>query len=230
MYFYIEPPQINQQIQQVTGFTYEHIKSHRLEDGELFWGTDLSGNIYQCTLSFIDKKKSMAGYKVIKTQTKESNLNHVLVQGIPDKNYLDKMVEVAALAGFAKIILFQSGFSPKYSLNHDRLLKIALQAALLSEFSTLPELEILSFKDLTANKIILKNSLVLSQFGIYDDSKTSELGLGNGSKYVWVGPEGGWNKTEEDFFTTSNLPLEGLSPSSIYPAWLAGSVWRLRTK
>jgi len=223
MYFYIEPPQIDQQIQQVTGFTYEHIKSHRLEDGELFWATDLRGKVYECTLSYLDKKKAMAGYKVIKTQIKDSALSHVLIQGIPDKNYLDKMLEVAALAGFSKIILFQAGFSPKYSLNQDRLLKIALQAALLAEFSTLPEIEIWSFKDLCVDKNILKNSLVLSQFGEYSTSVTSA-----DSKYIWVGPEGGWNKTEDDFFTTSNLPLLSLSPNSIYPAWLAGSVWRLQ--
>ena len=221
MYFYIEKPKTEQLVYQTTGFTFDHIKSHRLQEGEQFLATDMAGQVYACVLSFIDKRKTVAGYKIIKNETKATDLNHVLVQGIPDRNYLDKLIEVATLAGFKKIILFESGFSQKYTVNQESLLTIALQAALLAEFTQIPEIEVVDAKILKQNSKILENSLVLSQFGELQSSVKLE-----GEKYIWAGPEGGWNKSEDQFFADSNLPLLSLAPNCVYPAWLAGSVWR----
>jgi RsmE family RNA methyltransferase len=208
----------------VDSFTFQHLKSHRIEIGETFWGTDLKGFAYKCKLLTWDKKKEIASYEVMQKIPKISPLKHVLVQAIPDKNYLDKLVEVATLASFSKIILFESKFSPKFSPNLERIEKISLQAALLAEFVRLPVLEFQPFEYLTQNEIFIKNSLILSQHGkLLSDSKFEKNG---DQKHVWVGPEGGWSTEEDSKFNELEIPKISLAEGVIYPAWLAGSVWR----
>jgi len=220
MFFRLNKPEIGI----VDVFTFQHLKSHRIEVGQEFWGTDFSGFAYECKLLTWDKKKEIATYEILQKISKITPLNHILVQAIPDKNYLDKLVEVATLAGFSKIVLFESKFSPKYTLNLERIQKIVLQAALLAEFASLPVLEFQSFKNLTQDEILIKNSVILSQHG--KSLADSKLEKHSDQKYVWVGPEGGWSKEEDVKFDELEVSKISLAEGVIYPAWLAGSVWR----
>jgi RsmE family RNA methyltransferase len=208
----------------VNDFTFQHLKSHRVEVGQKFWGTDFGGLAYECKLLTWDRKKEFARYEILQTLTKSTPLKHILVQAIPDKNYLDKLVEVATLAGFGKIILFESKFSPKYNLNLDRIQKISLQAALLAEFAQLPLIEFRSFKSLVEDQDVLKNSIIMSQHGKLNS--TTNQKAENKQSYVWVGPEGGWSAEEDQRFDELKIPKISLAEGVIYPAWLAGSVWR----
>ena len=209
----------------VDDFTFQHLKSHRVEVGQKFLGTDLNGFAYECKLLIWDKKKEFAQYEVLQKIAKTTPLKDILVQAIPDKNYLDKLVEVATLAVFTKIILFESKFSPKYTLNLERIQKISLQAALLAEFVQLPTIEFHSFKSLKEDEIVTKNSIILSQHGkLAPDYK---FVTENNQKYVWVGPEGGWSADEESRFDELQMPKMSLAEGVIYPAWLAGSVWKI---
>ena len=208
----------------VDNFTFQHLKSHRIEVGEKFWGTDFKGFAYECKLLTWDKKKEIAEYEILQKILKITPLKHVLIQAVPDKNYLDKLVEVATLAGFSKIMLFESKFSPKYTLNLERIQKISLQATLLAEFVWLPSIEFHMFKNLTQDEILINNSVILSQYGkLLTDSKSEK---DSDQKHVWVGPEGGWSKEEDTKFDELEIPKISLADGVIYPAWLAGSVWR----
>ena len=110
MFFFLETPHKST----ITGFTFEHIKSHRLVKGDRFTATDLQGTVYKCELSFFDKKAQKADFKILEQQSTQSTLQDTLVQAVPDKNYIDKLVEVATLAGFNQIIFFESKFRPNY--------------------------------------------------------------------------------------------------------------------
>lgn len=207
-------------------YAFQHLKSHRIEVGQKFWGTGFNGLAYECKLLTWDKKKEVATYEVLQTISKVTPLKHILVQAIPDKSYLDKLVEIATLAGFSKIILFESKFSPKYSLNLERILKISLQAALLAEFAKLPIIELHPFKKLIEEELVIKKSIILSQYG--ELSTHDDLNQEDSQKYVWVGPEGGWSNDEDRKFDELKISKISLAEGVIYPAWLAGSAWRMK--
>jgi len=221
MLFLLEDPLIST----IRGFTYEHIKSHRIAPNQNFNATDFNGNIYTCKLIFIDKKREEIKYEILSRDAKSSKLNHTLIQAIPDKLYLDKLIEVSTLAGYKKIMLFESSFSPKYSLNLDRIAKISIQAALLAELSFAPQIELVDLNNISRQKMIMENSLVLSQHGVLNQNTGTSP---SSEKNIWVGPEGGWSELENKFFEENRIELVCLGSDIIYPAWLAGSVWRMQ--
>jgi RsmE family RNA methyltransferase len=214
MFFYLEDFESNR----ITGTSYEHIKSHRLLINEKFWATDLKGIAYECLILEQNRKQNWIHFKVLSKQTQASNLKMVLFQAIPEKLYLEKLVEIATLSGFKKINLFKSDFSPTQTLNLSRLRKISLQATLLSERTEICEISTIEKNEVWdlnhAESIVLQKS----------DSKTT---VPKNIRNVVVGPEGGWSKAEQELFKNLQIQKLSLGLDVVYPAWMAGSVFRL---
>ncbi|GAB4147334.1 MAG: 16S rRNA (uracil(1498)-N(3))-methyltransferase [Patescibacteria group bacterium] len=219
MLFYLNDPKSRFQ----TGHIYEHLKSHRLEVGKFFRATDLKGGIFECRLIEMDKRKQQAEIEVLKQAKLEPDQNMVLIQAIPDKLYLEKLVEISVMAGFKSIWMFNSQFSPKYNLNIDRLNKIALQATLLTEQTYPCELKYVDLSDLLKQNEVIQQSLILER---ETEQSLNVNNLTNLVQYAWVGPEGGWSDTEISQFIQLKIPFQSLSDSKTYPAWLAGSAWK----
>ena len=218
MLFYIQNPEQGT----VKNEDFNHLRSHRLQLKDKFWATNLQGSLYECQISKLDKKSSEANFDILSLKISPIQLQKILVQAIPDKLYLDKLVEVATFAGFQEIILFASDFSPSYNPNLLRLKKISRSASLLSEQLFEPQIKILDKNTSDFQTYLTQAAIILEQFGEIADSQIKSTNIEN----IIVGPEGGWSPKELDWFRELDLKLVSLDSAKVYPAWLAGSVWK----
>ncbi len=151
-----------------------HFKSMRVKVDEIISATDLKGTKAKIKILEINKNYSELKFEVLVlnnshinntvipgsirnpltdestiTTTENSKPSKTIFQAITDKTYLEKLCEIAPLAGIATINLFFSDRSIKQNVQIERLNKILIRACEQSETLFLPELKVIEKKELT---------------------------------------------------------------------------------
>lgn len=201
----------------IAGAEAAHFFSLRVKEGQRVTLTDLQGNRHQVQLIETDKKKQKIAWEILSTQKVDKPQEKILFQAWPDKQYLDKLAEVAGFSSFTKIYFFAGDYSPKQNLNLERLEKILTRACELAERAWKPELEIIDSSKV--NELLTEHRPTVLEHK-QESSKESPTN----SNACLIGPEGGWSPTEINHFEELQLPFQNLG-QTVYPAWLAGFVW-----
>ncbi len=204
----------------ITKSQTDHFFSMRVKSGDEIWVTDLNGSRALISIKNADKRDRVVVYSVVKREKKATLEEKILFQAIPDKQYLEKLCEVAPLAGITKIVLFESDNTQIGTFSLDRLEKILIRSCEQCELTTKPKLELVE-KDAVIKQITMYNPIVLDCVVENSDGKTATITHYNS---VLVGPEGGWSKAEQKTFREMGLRVQYLG-SIILPAWIAGYSW-----
>jgi RsmE family RNA methyltransferase len=219
MIFYI--PDIDAQVVQDPHSA--HMIAMRLRYNDEVVVTDLKGNWANVQIQEVDKKTKSIRFQVLTTQTSENKNTGVLFQAMPDKIYMEKLVEVAALQGVHTIYFFNSERSIKGGFKEDRLQRIILRACELAEHYWAPQIEFVD--ELQLSELIQQHKpIVLEQV-----ENTNSDDLNSKNQAILVGPEGGWSKSEIERFHSLQLPFHSMG-DVVYPAWLAGFAYFERSK
>jgi RsmE family RNA methyltransferase len=205
----------------LTGSIVDHLISTRIQPDQIINITDLQGSRWQVKLVHIDKKAhtarvSLIEYEYIKQSIAYPAINNTLMQAQIDKAYLEKMFEVLPFSCFDRVVLFGSQYSPKQSINMERLDKILTRSLEQSQRIYKPEiiLEESTLSQLTESKYS-KNRTNL----VLDTQSSQKINRGElNNATVWIGPEGGWSPTELESFGNQYQRIN--LGNIIYPAWL----------
>jgi 16S rRNA U1498 N3-methylase RsmE len=215
-----------------------HLWSMRVGVGDCFDCTDLCGNPAKLTVLSIDKKSKRIKIKIDNLCKVIDSSAGVLFQAIPDKVYLDKLMEVLPLmggnlaslegdsnsgsnfVGVGKCFLFFADRSVKYSLNLDRLDKILIRSCEQSQKAYKPQLIFVESQS-ELQELINKHQPVVLDCQTIKNTDSKDMQNSTKIKSVLVGPEGGWSKQELEDFRAVELDFESLG-SVVYPSWLAG--------
>jgi len=200
-----------------------HFFSMRVKTFDILNISDLKGCLKKIKIVAIDKKTRKIEYEILDQKNLEKPPQRILYQSILEKNYLEKLVEIAPHSNLTKIVLFDSEFSLKQNINLDRLEKILIRSCEQSENAFLPKIEFLSF-DKVLEQANPDNFLVLEK-NSKNSFKDFLLNVSNPFDYnVLVGPEGGFSKSEIDIFVSKKINFLELG-KVVYPGWLAGFVF-----
>ncbi len=216
MYFYVT----NLNNKTVSGEAAEHLLAMRVKPGEVVWLTDLQGHLKQTEILSVHKKNKVITYQTLDYQIHPKLSEKVLIQGIPDKNYMDKLVEVLPFSCFTKLILVKADNSPQYTVNLSRLRKISIRSCELAEKSWTIEINQVDSLTTALAKFDLSKIVVLHPSG--QQAKVNDW------TGCLVGPEGGWTRSELDLFQNLGLSQYSLG-ATVYPAWLAGYTFAIAT-
>jgi len=216
MYFYVA----NLNNKTVSGEAAEHLLTMRVKPGEIVWLTDLQGHLKQAKILNVEKKIKAITYQTLNYQINPKPPEKVLIQGIPDKNYLDKLVELLPFSSFTKLILVNTHNSPQYNLNLPRLRKISVRSCEIAERSWAIEINQVDSLTTALANLNLSKIVVLHPSG--QQTKVSDW------TGCLVGPEGGWSQSEFNLFASFGLQQYSLG-TTIYPAWLAGYTFAITT-
>jgi 16S rRNA (uracil1498-N3)-methyltransferase len=213
MHFYLK----NLNTTKIAGAEAAHFFSLRIKEGEEVTLTDLQGDLHQVRIIESDKKKQKIAWDVLGAQKVDRPKEKILFQAWPDKQYLEKLVEVVGFSDFTNVYFFAGEHSPKQNLNLPRLEKILIRACELSQKTHKPKLTTLQ------NQQELQNLLQTHRPAVLEHKQNS--GYPNSQTHAClVGPEGGWSPAELEQFANLQLPFQTLG-QSVFPAWLAGFVW-----
>lgn len=196
----------------------------RVQVGSSCQVTDLKGNQATIKVTYIDKKTKSIEFEIIEQKEEFDYLNKTLFQAIPDKVYLEKLVETLPLVKVKTCYLFWSDRSVEYTINWDRLNGILTRSCEQSQSCYKPKFEVIKNKQ-ELNKVLeQKKPLVLEcknmatvQFEVAKKAITKD------QKSVLVGPEGGWSNKEIQLFKDTKLEFVHLG-ELILPSWLAGCI------
>jgi 16S rRNA (uracil1498-N3)-methyltransferase len=212
MLFFVSQP--NQKL--IKNEEINHFKSMRVKIDDIINVTNLQGSEFKIKIIEINKNYSELKFEVLESYKNPELDSKILIQAITDKIYLEKLCEIAPLAGITEIKLFFSDRSIKQNVQIERLNKILIRACEQSETLFLPKLKVINKDEL--NKIITegKPSVLACYLG---EERLVQSNIVKNS--CIVGPEGGWSDRELEYFRTQNLEFISLG-RTIYPAWLAG--------
>jgi RsmE family RNA methyltransferase len=219
MYFFV--PDLEKTT--IQGPAADHLFSTRVEAGERVTLTNLKGTIAEVEITDVAKKQHSVQWNILRTLQPISTLaNRILIQAEPDKAYVEKMAEILPLQA-GTLLIFASDYSPKQTLNLQRLEKIVIRACELGEVAHKPTIEVVS-KAKAYQYLEHQEAAVLActsdavDFNSQDESPKSA---------ILVGPEGGWSPQEIADFQTYQTPFISLG-QQIFPAWLAGYTYFAR--
>jgi RsmE family RNA methyltransferase len=200
----------------------DHFFSMRVKDGDVVWVTNLRGEKAQVHIEHVEKKQRTIAYSIKRRVGEKHNESKLLFQAIPDKHYLDKLCEIAPLAGITHIFLFESDYTQVGAISLDRLEKILIRSCEQCELNTKPILKLVE-KDELLKLLVAHKPVVL------DCEEEQRHNAVSPSEFhsVLVGPEGGWSKEEQKMFQGIDLPFQHLGVI-ILPAWIAGYSWFCR--
>jgi RsmE family RNA methyltransferase len=208
---------------EIKGDDTAHLLSMRVQSSNQIIITDLKGNYVDVELLEVDKKKKLITYRIVKTHFKDRKNNSVIIQAIPDRLYVEKMVEALGIHGVGKIYFFYSDRSAQQDIKIDRLQRILQRACELAEHKWAPEVIILEKGEI--NEILQQHQpIVLEQMNTSNSSENN-----SNHQAVLVGPEGGWSKSEIEKFHNLKLYFHSMG-DVVYPAWLAGFAYLERCK
>ena len=207
--FFIKNSQIHDDIAEISGDDYHHIKSSlRLKEGETVYLCDEDANKY---LSILYKYvNSTVLFKLNKKMefSSESSINVTLYQGLPKQDKLEKVIKETTQLGISEIIPTVMEYSiAKVDINSeskkiDRWNKIAEEAAKQSGRQKIPKIcNPIKFKNIIEN--IPKYDIVLlpyegENYLTLKDAicKAKENKVDINSIAIIVGPEGGFSQEE----------------------------------
>lgn len=199
-----------------------HMLSMRVRYKDKARITDLQGNWARIQIKEVDKKNKLIKYHLRKSYYEENTNSGVLFQAIPDKSYLEKLMEVAAIQGMKKIFLFHSERSVKQHVKFERLQRIILRGCELAENYWEPEVEFIDKQEDLEELIRLHKPVVLE----HKRERSAEVEHNN---TIIIGPEGGWSASEIEYFQSLDLSFHSMG-KTVYPAWLAGFSYFERCK
>ncbi len=208
MYFYL--PNLNTKT--ISKDQSDHFFAMRVKVGDQIKITDLKGTLQIVKIVFVDKKSKVIAFETLESYNIPRPAPKTLFQAIPDKNYLEKMVEIIPFSNFTRIVLFKSRNSPEYSPNIDRLNRIMVRSSQLAQKTWSVQIEMATLDKLTQE---IKNTNVL----VLNSNEKNNCPTGEFS--CIVGPEGGWSKTEIEYFQSLGLQFVSMG-NIVYSSWLAG--------
>lgn len=177
----------------------------RLEIGDFLILCD--GNGIEVKVEIIEINKGEIITQVIKRTEKEQNLKKVsLYLSILKKENFELAVEKAVEIGVNEIIPIITERTVKLNLNEDRLKKIIREASEQSGRTILSKLSpIMKFEDaITDGK---KNEeKIFFDFTEKENTKNTDFKTIS----IFIGPEGGFTKEEQDFAKQNNYKIESL--------------------
>jgi 16S rRNA (uracil1498-N3)-methyltransferase len=218
MFFYLENPFKLIMDSQSSG----HFISMRASIGDILETTDLKGALTKIQISRINRKNRTIEYQIIDQQKFIEPPKKTLFQAITDKLYLEKLVEVAPLAGITKIYFYESKNSISDRIKLQRLDKIIIRSCEQSQQLFKTELEFIDEKSFLEKIKQYKPGVLDLPIKTVNDKKSL---IQNDS--VIVGPEGGFTSQERSLFEISGLNFLSLG-NTILPSWLAGFVYFTR--
>ena len=177
-----------------------HFKTMRVKIGQIVDATDLNGTRAKIKIIEINPKYSELKFDVLEKKTYSQNVfskntvilnsfqdppaleneltikpnQKILFQAITDKVYLEKLCEIAPLAGITTINLFFSDRSIKQNVQIERLNKILIRACEQSETLFLPKLILLDKKGL-AKQILESKPAVLACYLDKEETKIKTI-------------------------------------------------------
>ena len=134
----------------------EHFWSCRVQIGKIYKICDQSGTFATIKITKIDRKPTKIEFEILEKnyislenwlKNNEKNVK-VLFQAQIDKNYLEKWAEILPFGFWKQVFIFASEFSPKQSVNLDRLNRILTRSTEQSENLYKPKIEIIDKKKL----------------------------------------------------------------------------------
>jgi len=220
MIFYLNNP-----LQQVAVHDeVNHLISARVQPGEIIQITDLKGLVVRCVVEKIDKKTRRIEFNILEKKTFKKPIENILIQAKTDKLYIEKLCEIAPIAGITTIFLVETDFSLKnQQLRLERLEHIMIRSCEQCHYPFLPHISIIN----THQKETLLNEyqpVVLDGDGVKWQDIENDERINFSKKAFAIGPEGGWSEAEKKFFKEQKLPFISIG-EHVLPAWLAGYTW-----
>jgi len=181
---------------------------------------DGRGNTITATLTEVDKKKRQIAYAIQTRHHHTRPPQRVILQAKTDKKYLEKMIEVAPIAGITDVWIITTDFSDaRQQIQHERLQSIAIRSCEQCHQPWLPNIRFIQ----TPLDTLIENhpTLILDADGLdWKDMSHAQQSTCTSSA-VCIGPEGGFSPAEKKLFTERNLPIISCG-SQVLPSWLAG--------
>lgn len=192
--------------------------AHRLDRGEEILVTNLQGKVAPASIMGYDKTTRRFRLSYGQSEFVSPPDELTVMQGIIDKLYLEKLVEVLGYTDITTLYLLPLERSQAQKIDPVRLLKILQRAVLLSERAWMPKILPVSSRDEVINLLNKFRPIVL-QASSQEQTKSSSTH----STSILIGPEGGFSPSELTQFAELTLPTLSLG-THIYPGWLAGFV------
>ncbi|MDQ5962329.1 MAG: rRNA (uracil1498-N3)-methyltransferase [Patescibacteria group bacterium] len=154
----------------------------------------------EATLSFVSKKDNIISEKM------------VLYMALVKKDTFETIVRQATELGVTRIVPVLASRSEKKNLNFERLETIIKEATEQSGRGDIPLIsQILSLKEAivdSGDSLRVVGSLHGDSFkrGVIETKQAVSL---------WIGPEGGWTREEEDLFKKNDFTLVMIAPETL---------------
>lgn len=227
--FFVNPSQVNLMKNQIVikGEDLKHIsKVLRLKNGDVVEVCDGLNSEYISKIESINKEDVMLSIIDKKNSTKEPPIQVVLYQGIPKSTKMDLIIQKATELGITNIVpvemertivKFKSDKDKNKKI--DRWQKISIEAAKQSKRGILPTVQP-PFNFIDAIEHSKMNDINILPYE-NEDNKGFRHIINSLSKEtrdsikkigIWIGPEGGFDKSEIDKALKNNLHLITLGP------------------
>jgi 16S rRNA (uracil1498-N3)-methyltransferase len=215
-HFYIEPEAVSGGTITITGSDHNHIKNVlRMKPGEELMAVDGESIEYTCRI----REYSDAGVVCDIVESRHSALELparvVLFQGLPKKDKMELIVQKAVELGASEIVpvltkrtIVKLDGAEKEKKRVERLQAIAVAAAKQCGRGIVPAVSpVISFKD--AVEAASKMDIAIIPYELADDMEESRKIIkslqGKKSIGVFIGPEGGFDRTETELAAAKGI-------------------------
>ena len=216
--FFVTPEQINNGCITIIGDDLWHLsKVLRLREGDSIMVCDCHGTDYQCRITEVSKTEAVAAIADIYPNNSEPPINVTIYQGLPKSDNLDYIVQKCVELGAVKIVPVIT--KRAVAIPHDdskkiaRWQKIASEAAKQCGRGILPKVCGCITYEQALEEIAQMDALNIIP---YEDEKCSKLkDAFKNSKTninIFIGPEGGFDKSEIDLAISKNTKPVTLGP------------------
>lgn len=162
------------------------------------------------TITDKDSCKFQVSQQAVSTRSYDINL---FVAPTKNADRMEWLVEKATEIGVSSITMMRCEHSERKTVNHDRLLKMAVSAMKQSQQSFLPEVH-----DITPFEEIIEQNFGQKFIAFVDHSNPDHLKnlVAPGVKYaLLIGPEGDFTKSEVDRAMENNWKKVSLGPTRL---------------
>lgn len=197
----------------------DHLFSMRVVPNQNCIFCDQNGTVSEVVIENVEKRSREIKYIVKSNKKFENKAKRVLIQAIIDKSYLEKLVELLPFTNYKKMILVDLNYSPKQTVNLERLNNILIRSTEQSQNFFKPQIVVTeNFENLLSEyKDNLQILVTQEQIQCYN---LKNIILKN-PQNILIGPEGGFSKDEILKLKTINTQFETFS-DIVYPSWLCG--------
>ncbi|MBQ6661578.1 MAG: 16S rRNA (uracil(1498)-N(3))-methyltransferase [Lachnospiraceae bacterium] len=207
--FFIDPEAVSADRIIVEGGDYNHIRNVlRMHIGEELTVCDGQGTDYRCEVASYEDGECVLAIRERIPSTVELPVAITLYQGLPKKDKMELIVQKAVELGAVRIVpvmctrtVVKLDDPKKEARRTERMQAIAEGAAKQSGRGMIPEVSApMSFKE--AIKEASEAGIVLVPYenalGMKETAEAFREAVGNGAISVFIGPEGGFERSEID--------------------------------